>query len=743
MLEQQKTDAASAPPSFSDRTLKYLAEFGRIFNALRMYDADHPTVKRGIEDAYAALSSVLEDRDSVTIGVTDGTLVIDEEHVRSMSPPVKRLVNVLAERKLESFEITKALGLDEFAAFVKLIASKDESLWVEGRLRPDLAARFENVRLNEVRYQKLRGGSGVVDGIDQLMSKSRTGPDDKGATVADREKLEDTVYSLLQMLGKNIPQEGKVEKESANLAPMADMLTNMVESRNYSLRDVKRNLVQVLSTMAPPQQNAATGKASAEGEHSIVDAALARLPLEAKVSILSAELERSDLKDEEINKDLSALMQKAPDVVDIAEQISTHLSKTGRSAESSSRLVSRLFDLVEAGAHGLAAPTPAIRGTVYTADEKLETSALFDGILKRYECQFKQFNTGDALLSASKQIAPDLFILCGEVQGMAASKLLTEFRLARLGLPDVPAIVCAPSPDCRDDFELLSYPECTFLKTPCTSQDMTKAIGRYLDISVVKGEQTGESGPGEELSLDLEKARSIQRSLLPKELPAFSNCEIAVQYQVCKAVGGDYYDILKLGDGLYGVFIADVSGKGISGAMVMVMVRSVFRLVAPLRLPPKETMVRVNQLLTGDMLRGMFVSAVYVTLDTNARVARVVSAGHNPPVLWRPGATEPSLVKLKGISLGLFSGSLFARNLKEEQLKLEPGDLLYLYTNGIVESRNSKGEEFGEDRLCREIKNRGDVPPETVIRGVLDAVVAQRAGAPQHDDITSIAFKIK
>jgi hypothetical protein len=380
---------------------------------------------------------------------------------------------------------------------------------------------------------------------------------------------------------------------------------------------------------------------------------------------------------------------------------------------------------------------------VYTADEKLETSKLFDGILERYECQFKQFNTDDALLAATKHLAPDLLILCGEMQGAAASKLLTELRLTRLGKQDVPAIVCSPPPDYRDDFDLLSYPECTFLETPCTSQGMVDAIGRYLDISVVGGEQAGESGPGEEFSQDLEKARTIQRSLLPKELPEFPNCEIAVQYKVCKAVGGDYYDILKLGDGQYGIFIADVSGKGISGAMVMVMVRSVFRMVAPLRLPPKETMVRVNQLLTGDMLRGLFVSAAYATLDTNAREARFVSAGHNPPVLWRPGAPEPSLLKLKGIPLGLFSGTLFARTLEENRLKLVPGDLLYMYTDGIVESQDPKGEEFGEDRLCREIQNRGDAPPDAVNQGVLDAVVAQRADAPQHDDITSIALKIK
>jgi serine phosphatase RsbU (regulator of sigma subunit) len=743
MMDQQKSQAASPPASFTDRTLKYLAEFGKIFNALRMYDADHPTVKQGIEDTYAALRSVLEDRDALTIGVADGTLVIDEEHVRNMSPPVKRLASVLLERKIESFEITKALAQEEFAAFVKLIASKDESLWVEGKLRPDVAARFQNVQLNEVRYRKLRPGSEIVDGLSQFVTMSPTAPVDKGTAGADRERLEDTVYALIRALGNCMPQDGNVEKDSSNLAPLADMLTSMVENRDCSLRDVKRNLVKVLATMAPPQLQAVIGRAPTEGERPSVDAALARLPLGAKASILSAELERSDLTDEEISRDLSSLIQKAPEVVDIAEQISARLSKAGTSAENSNRLVSRLFDLVEAGALGLAAPKAAIQGAVYTADETLETSEPFAGILKRYECRFKQFNTGDELLAAARQMAPDLLILSGGVEGPAASKLLTELRLARLGLPDVPAIVCSPSPDCREDFDLLSYPECTFLKKPCASQEMIETIGRYLDIAVVRAGRTEESSSGAESSQDLERTRTIQRSLLPKELPEFPRCEIAVQYRACKAVGADYYDILKLGDGQCAVFVANVSGKGISGAMVMVMVRSVFRMVAPLRLSPKETMARVNQLLTGDMLRGMFVSAVYAVLDANARVAKVVSAGHSPPVLWRPGASESRLLKLKGIPLGLFSGSLFARNLEEEQLKLEPGDLLYLYTDGIVESRNPEGEEFGEERLCGEIMNQGDAPPDTVIQGVLDAVVTQRAGAPQQDDITSVALKIR
>ena len=159
MSEQNDPQTASKPASLIERTLKFLTECGRIFNAFRMYNADHPSVKRGMEEAYAALKPLFEDTDAVAIGISDGSLVIDKEQVREMSPPVVRLVKLFSERKIESFVITKDLSLEELEAFVKLIASKDESLWDGGRLRTDVADRFKHLRLNEVRFKLLRSGS--------------------------------------------------------------------------------------------------------------------------------------------------------------------------------------------------------------------------------------------------------------------------------------------------------------------------------------------------------------------------------------------------------------------------------------------------------------------------------------------------------------------------------------------------------------------------------------------------------
>ena len=738
-----------------------------------MYDANHPTVKRGMADAFRLLPPIFEDRESVIIGVSDGRLVIEEEHIQDLSPTVARLVKLIGQRKIASFELMKGLDLDEFEVFVKLIASKDESLWDDGQLRPDVAALFKHLRMNEIRFKMLRPGSEGGEVLDRVIGQAFKGKDiPKDAPTLDRKQIENATNSLIQVLGKLVPgggatgeptgsrngggagggfsgslgggngggPDGGTGKGVADLSSLEGLLKSMVKDQRQPLKDIKQNLVKVLTIMGPAAQQAVTGKVVVEGEDPDVNAVLSRLSVDTRADILSAELQRKDLSKDEISEDLAALVGKSTEVVEIAELISGHLSGMDGENGDNGQFVARLFNLVQSGALRAEALKPTIQGTVYIADEESETSELFHEITQRYGCRFEMFHSGAELLDAVKQKVPDLLIVSAQVSGMSAPKLLSELRVARIGAPAVPAIVCATSHDCRKEFDLLTYPEYTFVEKPCETQVMVDAIGRYLTIYKPNDEDLG--GPSKDLAQDLEKAHSIQESLLPKKLPEIPNCQFGVHYGSCKEVGGDYYDVLDLGNGRYGIFIADVSGKAVAGAMVMVMVRSVFRMIASQGLSPHETIVKVNQLLTEDMLRGMFVTAIYIDLDTKTREARIVNAGHNPPVLWRSSAPKPCLLKLKGIALGVVSGKKFESTVKQGKLELASGDLLYVYTDGIVESQNREGEEFGEHRLCQVIMKHRESSPDEVIKAVLDAVVVQRADAPQHDDITTIALRI-
>jgi sigma-B regulation protein RsbU (phosphoserine phosphatase) len=240
---------------------------------------------------------------------------------------------------------------------------------------------------------------------------------------------------------------------------------------------------------------------------------------------------------------------------------------------------------------------------------------------------------------------------------------------------------------------------------------------------------------------EIQQARSIQTKLLPARVPTLPGLDIATFNRFCREVGGDYYDFLDLPGGKIGLVIADVSGKGVPAAMVMVMFRSILRMVAANDHSPTETLVNVNRLLARDLLRSMFVTALYAVIDPPAREMTFVNAGHNPPLIWRPRLSGTRAINLKGPALGLLGTERFEEGIKERTLALEQGDCLCLYTDGVTEAKNLLGEEFGGRALARAFRAQGREPAQTIIEALVAAVDAHQEEAPQHDDITLIVLR--
>ena len=243
--------------------------------------------------------------------------------------------------------------------------------------------------------------------------------------------------------------------------------------------------------------------------------------------------------------------------------------------------------------------------------------------------------------------------------------------------------------------------------------------------------------PGDEIR----QARSIQSKLLPTKVPKLPGLEVATFSRFCREVGGDYFDFIPLREGRVGVVIADVSGKGVPAAMVMVMFRSILRMVAGNEQDALETVVQTNRLLAPDLLRGMFVSALYAVVDPTGREMTFVNAGHHPPLIWRPRLSGTRAVNLKGPVLGLLDTERFRESVCEKTLVLEPGDCLCLYTDGVTEAKNLLGEEFGEQGLARAFRAAAGQPVRDIVQDLISAVDAHQEEAPQHDDITLIVLK--
>ncbi len=240
---------------------------------------------------------------------------------------------------------------------------------------------------------------------------------------------------------------------------------------------------------------------------------------------------------------------------------------------------------------------------------------------------------------------------------------------------------------------------------------------------------------------DIRIAKEVQQKLMPSTLPKIPGFEIGTYYKPAKEVGGDYYDLFPIGNHRFVAIVADVSGKGISGAMVMVMVRSVLRMLGPLGLSPKETIIKANRLIIKDMRKGMFVSAIYGILNAEDKTFSFASAGHNPPIFWKRGSPKTKLLTAKGMVLGFVGDKKFDNSIEEVQITFGPMDRILLYTDGVVEAKNATGGEYGEEACENLVSKHAATDSNALIQLLIGEVEQFRGPTKQSDDITILTFR--
>jgi serine phosphatase RsbU (regulator of sigma subunit)/anti-sigma regulatory factor (Ser/Thr protein kinase)/transposase len=247
----------------------------------------------------------------------------------------------------------------------------------------------------------------------------------------------------------------------------------------------------------------------------------------------------------------------------------------------------------------------------------------------------------------------------------------------------------------------------------------------------------------ERLQKEMQVAQEIQQMLLPRRVPELEGFELGYLYRAAKEVGGDYYDFLTVDDRTVGVVVADVSGKGVPGSLVMTMIRTALRMEARGNRSASDVMARMNDFVTEDMKKGMFVTVFYVVLDSVNRVVTYASAGHNPMILYRGESNATYFLKPKGIPVGIDvpDSELFKKTISVEKLTLRQDDMLVIYTDGITEAMNPAREQFGEARLLAAIKRHGLRSAQDFADALNQEIHDFTGGAAQNDDITLVAIK--
>jgi sigma-B regulation protein RsbU (phosphoserine phosphatase) len=244
----------------------------------------------------------------------------------------------------------------------------------------------------------------------------------------------------------------------------------------------------------------------------------------------------------------------------------------------------------------------------------------------------------------------------------------------------------------------------------------------------------------EALEHELSQASDVQANLLPSRIPRLPGYDIHVFYRSAKEVGGDYYDFIPVDSDRLAIAIADVSGKGIPGAMIMACTRTLFRMLSHRCGSPSETFRQTNVQISRDIKRGMFVTAMLAFLDVHKREMTVCSAGHNPMVIYRARTDQCELVNPDGMALGFDKGILFDRILKERPVSIEPGDRVVMFTDGVVEAMNVSNELYGEERFYEFIRQNAGMDSNAFIRALIRDLDDHKGKADQFDDITIVTF---
>jgi serine phosphatase RsbU (regulator of sigma subunit)/anti-sigma regulatory factor (Ser/Thr protein kinase) len=242
---------------------------------------------------------------------------------------------------------------------------------------------------------------------------------------------------------------------------------------------------------------------------------------------------------------------------------------------------------------------------------------------------------------------------------------------------------------------------------------------------------------------ELQVAQEIQQMLLPSDFPNVVGYDITSYYQAAKEVGGDLFDFVEVDEHTTGICVADVSGKGVPGSMVMTMIRTALRLEARGNKNPAEVLSKVNEFVTDDIRKGMFVTSFYIILDSRERMISFASAGHNPMILYRGKSKETYYLNPPGFPVGITLPDihLFNNTIKADRIRLHPDDILIVYTDGITEAMNHKRELFGDERFLAAIRKYGNLDVIEFVNNIKQELQNYTGGYEQSDDITLVAIK--
>jgi sigma-B regulation protein RsbU (phosphoserine phosphatase) len=270
---------------------------------------------------------------------------------------------------------------------------------------------------------------------------------------------------------------------------------------------------------------------------------------------------------------------------------------------------------------------------------------------------------------------------------------------------------------------------------------LLEAIALYATTAIYLTLSYLEQAEKQRLDFDLGVASEIQRLLQPQHSPVLHGVSIIGRSRPAYRLGGDHFDFIDLGASRLGVLIADMSGKGVTGALVMAICHAIVRTHAGRHEQARDAVKEFRRLLLEDIPEDRFITLLYGILDPHTREFRFARAGHDPLLCYRAASRTVEVFSPKGSAIGLDRTDRFEHTLEQQCITLAPGDAVVLFTDGLTEATNPDDEEFGLGRLKALIAENGDLSAPDLERIIYERIDAFAHGAPPIDDQTLVVIK--
>src|ERR1041384_186814 len=356
---------------------------------------------------------------------------------------------------------------------------------------------------------------------------------------------------------------------------------------------------------------------------------------------------------------------------------------------------------------------------------------------KEYEFLFAQ-NGVEALVKIADH--PDVSVVLSDINMPEMDGLTLLMKLDEFKNPALKSVIVSAYGDMENIRTAMNRGAFDFVTKPIDFNDLEVTINKTIaQLEVIK-RAVEEHEQLVSVRSDLTVATKIQQSILPNTFPAFphrAEFDIFAQMVTAKEVGGDFYDFFFLDQDRLAVIVGDVSGKGVPAAIFMAVSRTLLKSIAMQIGNPGEALRRVNTLLIPESNMAMFVTIFYGILNTRTGELQYTNGGHNPPyVMGNDGLVEP-LAPTEGMLLGMLEDMEY----DVKKISLQPGEKLFMYTDGVTEAMNFNRDLFGEPNLITCLQAGKDMPLRDLVRCVYESIEKFETGFPHADDITMLALQ--